>query len=162
MLRWAGPTPPRTPLSRWRSPAVGRRCPDPPAGYGLPLGSTPGRCGFGREVPDPATVRALFPSLRPVVQVDCVTIRAPWLDAGGDGWTAARRGRVVALIGSNLMKFVATGRPARSSRAQRRPAQRPDPFRVSSVVPRGVGRWGCGRRGSFDSDRAWLATHGDW
>jgi hypothetical protein len=24
---------------------------------------------------------------------------------GGDGWTAARRGRVVALVGSNLMKF---------------------------------------------------------
>ena len=32
-------------------------------------------------------------------------MRAPWLDAGGDGWTAARRGRVVAFVGSNLMKF---------------------------------------------------------
>jgi sarcosine oxidase len=42
----------------------------------------------------------------PVVgQVDCLTVRAPWLDAGGDGWTAARRGRVVAFVGSNLMKF---------------------------------------------------------
>jgi hypothetical protein len=57
------------------------------------------------EVPDPTTVRALFPSLSPVGQVDCVTVRAPWLDPGGDGWTAARRGRVVALVGSNLMKF---------------------------------------------------------
>ena len=38
-------------------------------------------------------------------QVDCVTVRAPWLDAGGDGWMAARRGCVVALVGSNLMKF---------------------------------------------------------
>ena len=75
-----------------------------PEGYGLPLGST-GRWAFGQEVPDPTTVRALFPSLSPVGQVDCVTVRAPWLDPGGDGWTAARRGRVVALVGSNLMKF---------------------------------------------------------
>jgi sarcosine oxidase len=50
-------------------------------------------------------VRALFPSLLPVGQVDCVTLRASWLDAGGDGWTVARRGRVVAFVGSNLMKF---------------------------------------------------------
>ena len=75
-----------------------------PEGYGLPLGST-GRWAFGQEVPDPTTVRALFPSLSPVGQVDCVTVRAPWLDPGGDGWTAARRGRVIALVGSNLMKF---------------------------------------------------------
>ncbi len=27
------------------------------------------------------------------------------LDAGGDGWTVARRGRVIAFVGSNLMKF---------------------------------------------------------
>ena len=27
------------------------------------------------------------------------------LDAGGDGWTIARRGRIVAFVGSNLMKF---------------------------------------------------------
>jgi hypothetical protein len=50
-------------------------------------------------------VRALFPSLTPVGQVDCVTARAPWLDTGGDGWTVARRGRVTAFVGSNLMKF---------------------------------------------------------
>jgi sarcosine oxidase len=50
-------------------------------------------------------VRALFPSLTPVGQVDCVTVRAPWLDAGGDGWTVIRRGRVVSFVGSNLMKF---------------------------------------------------------
>jgi hypothetical protein len=56
-------------------------------------------------VPDPASVRALFPSLTPVSQVDCVTVRAPWLDAGGDGWTVARRGHVVGFVGSNLMKF---------------------------------------------------------
>ena len=75
-----------------------------PKGYGLPLGST-GRWAFGQEVPDPATVRALFPALSPVGRVDCVTVRAPWLDPGGDGWTVARRGRVVAFVGSNLMKF---------------------------------------------------------
>ena len=73
-------------------------------GYGLPLGST-GRWAFGQQVPDPATVRALFPALSPVGRVDCVTVRAPWLDPGGDGWTVARRGRVVAFVGSNLMKF---------------------------------------------------------
>lgn len=84
--------------------AVGAACLSAPEGYGLPLGST-GRWAFGQEVPDPATVRALFPSLSPVDRVDCVTIRAPWLDAGGDGWTVARRGRVVAFVGSNLMKF---------------------------------------------------------
>jgi sarcosine oxidase len=50
-------------------------------------------------------VRTLFPSLVAVGQVDCVTVRAPWLDCGGDGWTVARRGRVVGFVGSNLMKF---------------------------------------------------------
>jgi glycine/D-amino acid oxidase-like deaminating enzyme len=84
--------------------ATGAACLSAPEGYGLPLGST-GRWAFGQDVPDPATVRALFPSLSPVGRVDCVTVRAPWLDAGGDGWTVARRGRVVAFVGSNLMKF---------------------------------------------------------
>lgn len=84
--------------------AAGAACLSAPEGYGLPLGST-GRWAFGQEVPDPVTVRALFPSLSPVDRVDCVTVRAPWLDSGGDGWTVARRGRVVAFVGSNLMKF---------------------------------------------------------
>jgi sarcosine oxidase len=84
--------------------AAGAACLSAPEGYGLPLGST-GRWAFGQEVPDAATVRALFPSLSPVGRVDCVTARAPWLDPGGDGWTVARRGRVVAFVGSNLMKF---------------------------------------------------------
>jgi sarcosine oxidase len=84
--------------------AIGAPCLSAPEGYGLPVGST-GRWAFGQDVPDPVGVRALFPSLSPVSQVDCVTVRAPWLDAGGDGWTAARRGRVVAFVGSNLMKF---------------------------------------------------------
>ncbi|MCV7029877.1 NAD(P)/FAD-dependent oxidoreductase [Mycobacterium sherrisii] len=84
--------------------AVGAACLSAPEGYGLPLGST-GRWAFGQESPDPAGVRALFPSLSPVGQVDCVTVRAPWLDAGGDGWLTVRRGRVVGFVGSNLMKF---------------------------------------------------------
>lgn len=84
--------------------AVGAACLSAPEGYGLPLGST-GRWAFGQQVPDPATVRALFPSLSPVGQVDCFTVHAPWLDSGGDGWTVARRGRVVAFVGNNLMKF---------------------------------------------------------
>ncbi|MDT5147484.1 MAG: hypothetical protein QOC58_2129 [Mycobacterium sp.] len=84
--------------------AVGAACLSAPEGYGLPVGST-GRWAFGQEVPDPAVVRTLFPSLSPVGRVDCVTVRAPWLDAGGDGWKVARRGRVVGFVGSNLMKF---------------------------------------------------------
>ncbi|OBJ54827.1 FAD-binding oxidoreductase [Mycobacterium sp. 1423905.2] len=84
--------------------ATGAACLSAPEGYGLPLGST-GRWAFGQEEPDPDAVRALFPTLSPVDQVDCVTVRAPWLDTGGDGWTVARRGRVVAFVGSNLMKF---------------------------------------------------------
>ncbi len=84
--------------------ATGAACLSAPEGYGLPLGST-GRWAFGQEVSDPAAVRALFPSLVSVGQIDCVTVRAPWLDLGGDGWTVARRGRVVAFVGSNLMKF---------------------------------------------------------
>lgn len=84
--------------------STGAACLSAPEGYGLPLGST-GRWAFGQEVLDPATVQALFPSLTPVGQVDCVTARAAWLDAGGDGWTLNRRGRVVAFVGSNLMKF---------------------------------------------------------
>jgi sarcosine oxidase len=84
--------------------ATGTACLSSPEGYGLPLGST-GRWAFGQSEPDPETVRALFPSLSVVDQVDCVTVRAPWLDDGGDGWTITRRGSVVAFVGSNLMKF---------------------------------------------------------
>ena len=95
---------PHTRFTYQGADAVGAACLSAPEGYGLPLGST-GWWAFGQQAPDPASVRALFPSLSPVARVDCVTLRAPWLDAGGDGWTVARRGRVVAFLGSNLMKF---------------------------------------------------------
>jgi sarcosine oxidase len=95
---------PHTRVTYEGADATGAACLSAPEGYGLPLGST-GRWAFGQKVPDPATVRALFPSLSPVGQMDCVTVRAPWLDAGGDGWTVARRGCVVAFVGGNLMKF---------------------------------------------------------
>ncbi|QLL07622.1 NAD(P)/FAD-dependent oxidoreductase [Mycobacterium vicinigordonae] len=84
--------------------AVEASCLSSPSGYGLPIGST-GRWAFGQQAPDPAAVRRLFPSLTPLGSVDCVTARASWLDAGGDGWTLARRGAVIAFVGSNLMKF---------------------------------------------------------
>ncbi len=84
--------------------AAGAACLAAPEGYGLPLGST-GRWAFGMDEHEPEVVRALFPRLEPVGRVECVTVRAPWLDAGGDGWAAARRERVVAFTGSNLMKF---------------------------------------------------------
>ena len=95
---------PHTRFTYQGADAVGAACVSAPEGYGLPVGNT-GLWAFGQEVPDPAGVGALFPSLSPVGQVDCVTVRAPWLDAGGDGWTVARRGRIIAFVGSNLMKF---------------------------------------------------------
>lgn len=84
--------------------ATGAACLSAPEGYGLPIGST-GRWAFGQDVADPVTVRRLFPTLTPVGQVDCVTARASWLDAGGDGSTLRRRGRVSGFVGANLMKF---------------------------------------------------------
>jgi glycine/D-amino acid oxidase-like deaminating enzyme len=95
---------PHTRFTYEGAPAAGAPCLSAPEGYGLPIGST-GRWAFGQDHPDAGMVRALFPTLRPVGRVDCVTARAPWLDAGGDGWTLARRGRVQAFVGSNLMKF---------------------------------------------------------
>jgi glycine/D-amino acid oxidase-like deaminating enzyme len=95
---------PHTRFTYQGADAVGAACVSAPEGYGLPLGST-GHWAFGQPVPDAATIHALFPSLSPVSEVNCVTVRAPWLDAGGDGWTVARRGCVTAFVGANLMKF---------------------------------------------------------
>jgi sarcosine oxidase len=94
-----------------------------PQGYGVALGST-GRWAFGLHdagvaIADEdafaadtrerhaALVPSLFPGLEPtpVGEVRCVNVHAPWLDAGGDGWRVVRRGRVIAFMGSNLMKF---------------------------------------------------------
>ena len=47
----------------------------------------------------PASIR------EPVAEVRCVNVHAPWLDEGGDGWFAVRRGRAIAFTGANLMKF---------------------------------------------------------
>jgi hypothetical protein len=41
----------------------------------------------------------------PVDEIRCVWWRADWLPNGEDGFTAARRGRVIALGASNAMKF---------------------------------------------------------
>ena len=91
-----------------------------PEGYGLPLGNTR-RWAFGQDEPRADEVRALFPGLPPdpVAEVRCVNVHAPWLDEGGDGWHAARRGRVLAFMGANLMKFgpVLGDRLARSTLA---------------------------------------------
>ncbi len=89
-----------------------------PEGYGLPLGGT-GRWAFGlndahaQDVLGATRERQarilpeLFPGLdpEPLAEVRCVNVHAPWLDAGGDGWRAARRGRAIAFAGANLMKF---------------------------------------------------------
>ena len=95
---------PHTRFSYEGADATGVACLSSPEGYGLPLGST-GRWAFGQPAPDPDVVHELFPSLSVVDRVDCVTVRAPWLDDGGDGWTVSRRGNVVGFVGSNLMKF---------------------------------------------------------
>ena len=109
------------------APATAPACLTAPDGYGVPLGST-GRWAFGLEDGDEraplpttaaadvaATVRArhaswvprVFPGLdpAPVDEIRCVSVQAPWLDDGGDGFAAGRRGRVVAFTGANLMKF---------------------------------------------------------
>ncbi len=95
--------------------------------YGLPIGST-GRWGLGLHDPGPpvpieqvsdsefaaevhrqhsAWVAEHMPALdpTPIDEIRCVSLEAPWLDARGDGFLAARSGRVVACTGSNMMKF---------------------------------------------------------
>ena len=93
--------------------------------YGLPVGST-GRWALGLDNLDdlaPGTDAATYaaavrrqhaawlpanmPSLDPdpIDEVRCHSLDAPWLDARGDGFLAARNGRVIACSGSNMMKF---------------------------------------------------------
>jgi sarcosine oxidase len=93
--------------------------------YGLPLGST-GRWALGMHDDEPPPIDAVsageaaaatrrrhaawvpqaFPRLdpEPADEIRCVSLEAPWLDAG-DGFVARRRGRVIAFAGGNLMKF---------------------------------------------------------
>ena len=97
------------------------------SGYGLPLGTT-GRFAMGLEDPGapvaidamdidafaarvreqhaawiPAHLPGLDPA--PLDEMRCVSVVAPYLDDDADGFAARRNGRVVALGGSNLMKF---------------------------------------------------------
>lgn len=108
-------------------PARTPACLIAPGAYALPVGTT-GRWALGLDDPgEPqphassdvdavaAAVRAqhaeylarTFPALdpEPVDEVRCVWLEAPWLVAGEDGFTAVRRGRVIALGASNAMKF---------------------------------------------------------
>ena len=98
-----------------------------PGLYALPVGTTE-RWALGLDDPgEPqpyATVPAddvaaavrhqhaelvprLFDALdpEPVDEIRCVWLQADWLGAGEDGFTARRRGRVIALGASNAMKF---------------------------------------------------------
>jgi hypothetical protein len=54
-----------------------------------------------------ALVPRVFPYLapEPIDEIRCVWLQADWLTAGEDGFTARRRGRVIALGASNAMKF---------------------------------------------------------
>ena len=65
----------------------------------------PGAGRSGRKCRTPRPCARCSHRSRPWDRWTASRFRAPWLDPGGDGWTAARRGRVVALVGSNLMKF---------------------------------------------------------
>jgi hypothetical protein len=112
---------------RSREPAPAGACFTVGEAYGLPLGRT-GRFGLGLDDPGAAAplgtadadafsaavreqhaawVPRHLPGLdpAPVDEIRCVSIEAPWLDPHGDGFAAFRHGRVVALGGSNLMKF---------------------------------------------------------
>ena len=111
----------------WREPVRPSACFTVGEAYGLPLGRT-GRFALGLDDPgDPAPLDATdgdafarsvrdqhaewlpphLPALdpRPVDEIRCVSVQAPWLDDHGDGFAALRHGRVVAFAGSNLMKF---------------------------------------------------------
>jgi sarcosine oxidase len=76
-----------------------------PECYALPLGTT-GRWALGmhHDARDDEWVRRVFPGLRAVGEIECVSLRADWL-AEGDGFRAWRAGRVIALGASNAMKF---------------------------------------------------------
>jgi sarcosine oxidase len=103
-------------------PAPPSACLIAPECYALPLGTT-GRWALGMrddERPccawseDEAAAAAreqhatwvpgVFPGLRPVGEVRCVSLHADWL-TDGDGFCARRAGRVIALGASNAMKF---------------------------------------------------------
>ncbi|WP_022929667.1 NAD(P)/FAD-dependent oxidoreductase [Patulibacter americanus] len=111
---------------RRRAPERSTACLSTDVAYALPLGST-GLWGLGFDFPDlevpvdepiepflaenhrrhAAWVPEHLPGLDPVPvgEVRCVSPYAPWIDGHGDGFAAARRDRVVAFCGSNLMKF---------------------------------------------------------
>jgi sarcosine oxidase len=70
-----------------------------PDGYALPVGD---RYAIGMH--EPGTQPTAFDALEPVSEIECVSLFAPWLEAG-DGFIALRAGRVIALGASNAMKF---------------------------------------------------------
>jgi sarcosine oxidase len=103
-------------------PAPPSSCLIAPECYALPLGTT-GRWALGmRDDPRPlaawsedeaaaaareqhaAWVPQVFPGVRPVREIRCVSLYADWL-TDGDGFRAVRAGRVIALGASNAMKF---------------------------------------------------------
>ncbi len=53
---------------------------------------------------EPGAQPAMFEGLKPVSQMECVSLFAPWLDHG-DGFVIRQAGRVTALGASNAMKF---------------------------------------------------------
>ena len=79
--------------------ARGSACVIAPELYGLPIGD---RYAIGMHTPGDEP--AMFESLAPVSELECVSLFAPWLD-GGDGFIALQSGNVVGLGASNAMKF---------------------------------------------------------
>lgn len=95
---------PHTRVTYQGADATRAACLSAPEGYALPLGST-GRWALGRRCPTPRPCTHSSRRSGRWARWTGVTVRAPWLDAGGDDWTVARRGRVAAFVGGNLMQF---------------------------------------------------------
>jgi sarcosine oxidase len=86
----------------YTAPETMAACVIAPELYGLPVGST-GRYAIGMH--EQGETPAMFEGLKPVGELECVSLFAPWLDPSGDGFTALQAGRVTAFNGSNVMKF---------------------------------------------------------
>jgi glycine/D-amino acid oxidase-like deaminating enzyme len=71
-----------------------------PECYALPEGRT-----FAVGMHTPGDPPDMFVPLVKAGEIECVSLYAPWLDERGDGFTALRAGRVIALGASNAMKF---------------------------------------------------------
>ena len=124
----------RAPRARHLRAPAPAACVISPELYGLPVGST-GRYAIGMHTPGDRADDVRRPDT--VVELECVSLYAPWLDAHGDGFLALQQGRVTAFHGSNLMKFgPLLGDTARAvgPRRARAPRSQPAPISITPVT----------------------------